>query len=572
MAETIHLAVATAKVATGIAGFDSMANGGLPIGRITVAVGAAGAGKTVFAMQTLIHRLSTGPGVGILVSFEQSVDGIAADLDSFAWNAKHLLESGRLIVVDGRPQMDTLISGTFDLAGLFAMVEGAALPEMPCCVVFDGIDALMGLLGSPAAQRAELLRLQDHVQRLGATAILTIKGNPETGSGFEEISLYMADCVVELMRDGRDGMSHRSISIQKYRGSGHSLSRLPFIVTEQGIDVEGIDSDPHPAPVSGDRLSMGVPQLDVMLAGGIYRGTSTLLSGSPGTAKTTLGLAFLDAMCRRGERALGICFDEGPEEIIRNVASVGVDLKAHVDSGLLNLHGIVNQSAGTDEFAHEIGVAIRRHRPRHVLIDPISVFTEDTSSQSAVRRIIQLCKREGITVVLTSLLDRKAGEAESSRSYVSTMCDTWIHLSYVINGGERNRALTIVKSRGTAHSNQVGELLLSDDGLSIAETYTEDGSVLMGSLRFQKERASQEAIRAAEDEAARLFREAERSAEELAGRIAALTSELEDKRGQMERLSQKSVAIVMAEAERRAEMSRIRSHGEVSPPRAEEGP
>ena len=572
MAESVHPSARAAKVETGIAGFDLMSEGGLPVGRVSAVIGAAGAGKTVFAMQSLIHHLRAGSGVGILVSFEQSTASLLADLASFDWGAGDLVGEGRLFVMDGRPQPDILLSGAFDLSGLLAMVEGAAFPESPTCIVFDGIDTLMTLLGSPMAQRAEMLRLQDYVQRLGSTVILTIKANPMTGGGFEEIALYMADCVVELRRDSEDGMSRRNIRVQKYRGSGHSLTRLPFMMTSRGIEVEGIDVRPRAGPVSNDRLSMGIAQLDEMLAGGVYRGTSTLLSGSPGTAKTTLGLQFVDAMCRRGERALCICFDEGPDEIIRNVASVGLDLKTHVGSGLLHLHGMVNQSAGPDEFAYEIGVAIRQHRPRHLLIDPISIFTEDAPSQNAVRRIIQLCKREGITVILTSLLDRKAGEAESSRSYVSTMCDTWIHLSYMVNGGERNRALTIVKSRGTAHSNQVGELLLSEEGLAIAKTYTEDGAVLMGSLRWQKERANQQAIHAAEEEAARLYREAERSVEELAGRVATLSGELEDKREELQRLGDQAAGVARLETERRSEMSRMRSLGASNSHEAQEVP
>ncbi|MBD0416987.1 circadian clock protein KaiC [Oryzicola mucosus] len=562
MVEPVGTGTYDRKLRTGIDGFDCMSEGGLPVGKVSAVVGTAGAGKTVFAMQSMIHCLRSNPGVGVVVSFEQSTASLTADLASFDWNAAELIEQGRLIVIDGRPRADVLFSGAFDISGLLAMVEGAAAPDRPACVVFDGIDTLMTLLSSSSSQRLELLRLQNHIQCLGTTAILTLKANPATSGGFEEIALYMADCVVEMRREGQDSVSRRSIWIQKYRGSGHSLARVPFIVTFKGVEVEGVDSRPNTAQVSNDRLSMGVTQLDEMLGGGLFRGTSTLISGAPGTAKTTLGLAFLNAMCQRGERALGICFDERPNEIVRNVSSVGIDLTPHIASGLLHLHGIANQTAGPDEFAYEIATAIRQHRARHLLIDPISVFTQEAPAQNAVRRIIQLCKREGITVILTSLLDRNALEAEASRSYVSTICDTWVHLTYVIHGGERNRALTIIKSRGTAHSNQVGELLLDDNGLTIARTYTEEGEVLMGSLRWQKERANEQAIRDAEEEAARHYREAEQSVEELSGRVTSLSNELEAKREELKRLSQKAAMITQLERERRSQLSRLRSAGE----------
>lgn len=570
MADSGQAVLAAAKVSTGILGFDRMAGGGLPIGRVSAVVGTAGTGKTVLAMQTLVHRVLDSGGVGILVTFEQSTAGVISDLASFTWGAEALLESGRLIVIDGRPRAEIMLSGAFDIQGLLANIDGATYPAAPACIVFDGIDTLLSLLASPAAQRAELLRLQDYIGQVNSTVILTIKANPFSGGGFEDIALYMADCVVELARDTQDGLSPRSIRIEKYRGSAHALNWFPFLMTERGIEVEGIDADPRSTPVSNERLSMGIPQLDDMLAGGIFRGSSMLLSGSPGTTKTTLGTLFLDTMCKRGERAVGICFDEGPQEIIRNVKSVGINLEPHIASGLLSMHGIVHRSAGPDEFAYEIGAEIRRHKPRHILIDPISVFTSDATSQRAVRRIIEMCKRKDITIVLTSLLDRNAGEAESSRSYVSTLCDSWIHLSYVVNGGERNRALTIVKSRGTAHSNQVGELLLNSDGISIAEAYTEDGAVLMGSLRWQKERASQRALQEAADEASRQYQEAKRSVEELVQRMAGLSSELTDKRADLDRLADHAATVGRLEVERRDEMSRLRSPGNPSPVAAPE--
>ena len=547
------------KLATGIKGFDRMSGGGLPAGRVTAVIGAAGTGKTVFALQTLVSRVKESGRPGILVTFEQSADGIAVDINSFAWGAARLMESGRLIVIDGRPKPETVLSGAFDITGLLAMAEGAAAPDSPCCIVFDGIDTLLALLATATSQRAELLRLQDFINRIDAMVILTIKAGNDATTGFEEIALYMADCVIELSRETEDGASPRGIRIQKYRSSDHMLRRLPFLMTPGGIEVEGIDADPRILPVSSERLSLGVSHLDDMLSGGLFRGSSTLLSGSPGTAKTTLGCLFVDTMCKRGERALSICFDEGPMEIVRNVASVGIDLQQHIDSGLLRMHSIADRSAGPDEFAYEIKTEVERHRPSHLVIDPISVFTTDPISQRAVRRIIELCKTANITIVLTSLLDRAAGESESSRSYVSTICDTWIHLSYVLSNGERNRALTIVKSRGTAHSNQIGELLLGAGGITIADAYTEDGAVLMGSLRWQKERSNQRAIRDAEAEARLRYQDAKQSVEELSQRIAILTTELAEKNGDVQRLADEAAATMQFETERRSEMSRLRT-------------
>lgn len=553
------------KIRTGVAGFDRMAHGGLPQGRVSAVIGAAGAGKTVFAMQTLVNVVRATGGVGVFVSFEQTVQGVISDLSSFDWDAMSLIDGGRLLVIDGRPQADVLHSGAFDLIGLLAAVEGAAFPGAPVCVVFDGIDTLLSLLGSPMAQRAELLRLQEHVSRLNATMLLTIKAMTAAGQGFEEVALYMADCVVELTRDAQGDMSTRSMRIQKYRSSSHGQSKVPFVMTAQGLEVESVDVEAWTTPVSNERLSVGIERLDAMLGGGLFRGSSTLLSGAPGTAKTTLGTRFIDAACRRTERALCICFDESPQEIVRNVASVGTLLGPHIASGLLQMHGPTDHAVGADELVHEIMVHIRRHQPRHLMVDPVSVFTNSTSSRNAVQRLVRLCKREGITVLLTSLLERSAGETESSRSYVSSLCDNWIHLSYLIQGGERNRALTVVKSRGTAHSNQVGELLLGDDGITLADVYAEDGAVLMGSLRWQKERDNQQAMQDARNAADDAYRETERSVEDLSRRLTDLSDELAVKQQELVRLRGRAASVEAQETSRREQMTELRRPTVLSP-------
>ncbi|MEZ0211508.1 MAG: ATPase domain-containing protein [Xanthobacteraceae bacterium] len=556
MAETAT--APNAKISTGIAGFDAMTGGGLPRGRVSAIIGTAGAGKTVFAMQTLIHRVKETGGTGVFVSFEQSVPGVLADMTSFAWDAGPLIDAGRIVVFDGRPRADILLSGAFDIAGLLAAVEGACGDAPPACVVFDGIDTLLTMLPTPGAQRGELLRLQDHVHRLGGSVLLTVKASSLADSSFESLALYMADCVVELERAFEDGLSSRRLRIQKYRSSSHAESRFPLVMTSRGVEVELVDTAEQELPISGERLSTGIERLDAMLTGGYFRGSSTLLSGAPGTAKTTLGTRFLEAVCRRGERALGIFFDEAPEEVLRNIASVGTDLAVHRAAGMLRMHGMADRTGGPDEFVHEIIGQIIAHRPQHLLVDPISVFTASTVSQSAVRRLVQFCKRQGITIVLTSLVERNAVDSENSRSYVSTLCDNWIHLSYVVHGGERNRALTIVKSRGTAHSNQVGELLLSDDGITIADVYTEEGVVLMGSLRWQKERAGAIAVHEAEAAAAQHYRDVERAADDIARRIANLNAELAEKQQELTRFRDRATEMEERQTEGRSGIARLR--------------
>ncbi|SHG11874.1 circadian clock protein KaiC [Kaistia soli DSM 19436] len=542
-----------------------MSGGGLPRGRITAVTGGAGAGKTVFSMQSMTNFVKNG-GDAVFVSFEQSPRSVLEALSTFAWDAGALVDEGRIQIIDARLRSDIVLSGVFDIGGLLASITGAVSSSSPACVVFDGIDALLTLLDQPSLQRAELLRLQEYAESLSSTVIVTLKLRPGSADSFEDIALYMADCVLELERGTEEGLATRNLRIQKYRSSAHAQSRVPFIMSDHGIEIATIAPLPGHGDVSHERLLTGIPRLDAMLGGGFFRGSSSLFSGAPGTAKTTLGSMFLHAACEAGEPALGIFFDESPAEIIRNVASVGIDLSSQVASGRLILHGMVDRTAGPDELVHEIAEKIRLHRPRHLLIDPVSIFTNAPSAQNAVRRLIQLCKREAITVVMTSLLDRLAGEGEATRSYVSTLCDNWIHLSYLIQAGERNRGLTIVKSRGTAHSNQVAELLLDDTGISIADVYAEDGAVLMGSLRWQKERLNEQALQKERSESDRVEREMLRSIEELELRQSSMTQELFDRRQDLVRLREQAREVQQIEEARRGAMLRRRG-GETAPDR-----
>jgi circadian clock protein KaiC len=552
------LARSPKKIATGILGIDEMTGGGLPQGRASVVMGSAGTGKTVFAMQTLAHWIEVTSGVGAFVSFEQPADSILADMASFHWKIPELVAGGRLLIIDGRPEPDAIRSGKFDILGLISAIGGSVDSDGLSCAVFDGIDAILTALNSPNDQRGELMRLQESILDRKISAILTLKESRAENATFEDLAVYASDCVIELKRVSEDEISSRSLQIKKYRSSGHTENWIPYIITANGIEVELTDPHPGRIPVSVERVSTGVQRLDVMLDGGFLRGSTTLLSGSPGTSKTTLGTLFLATACGRDERSLCILFDEAPEEIVRNVASVGTELAGFLDRKLLRMHGLVAHSAGPDAIANEILTQLRDFDPHHLMIDPVSAFSNSQASQNAIKRIIQYCKRKCITVILTSLIQGGAGELEVSQSHVSTLSDNWLHLSYIVNSGERNRALTIVKSRGTGHSNQVAELILSDSGISVADTYAEDGIVLMGTLRWQKEKANERARAELKDRDALEYRDKMNSVEEIAARIDDLNMELARKKEEMELLRTRIEESEHLQTDNRLELSKIR--------------
>jgi circadian clock protein KaiC len=305
---------------------------------------------------------------------------------------------------------------------------------------------------------------------------------------------FMVDCAVVLNHSMVQGVSQRNLRVQKYRGSAFDENEAPFVIGKTGFDVAISHAlGRADTQVTSERITSGVPRLDTMLGGGYYRGASVLITGFPGTAKTTLSGAFAEAACKRGERTLFVSFDSDGSEVIRNLSSVGIQLDRFVKNGRLRLLSARTIAGSAENLLVRIKSIAREHRARCMVIDPVSTFAKSGNEMTAsgvAERLIDWTKADGITLVCTSLLDEMSGQLEGGTPLqISTLADTWIHLNYLVQAGERNRGLSIIKSRGTAHSNQVRELILSDSGVTLADIYTAGGEVLMGTMRWEKESA-----------------------------------------------------------------------------------
>jgi circadian clock protein KaiC len=339
------------------------------------------------------------------------------------------------------------------------------------------------------------------------------------------------DCAVILNHSVVLGVSQRSLRVQKYRGSSFDENESPFLIGNSGFEVTTAHTMSRvDAKVSSERVSSGIERLDTMLGGGYFRGASVLITGFSGTAKTTLSGAFAEAACRRGERTMFVCFDTNSTEVIRNLLSVGIRLDRYINNGCLRMISARAITGSAETYLVRIKALAKEHRARCVVIDPVSAWSKsgnDLSTQSVADRLIDWSKSEGTTLVCTSLLDEMSGQGEGgSQLQISALVDTWIHLNYLVQAGERNRGLSIVKSRGTTHSNQVRELILSDSGVTLADTYTAGGEVLMGTLRWEKERAERAVHEAAEVAAKLKTVKLDAEEAELEVRLKSLQTEL----------------------------------------------
>lgn len=524
------------KAATGIRGFDDISLGGLPAGRITLVEGCAGAGKTVFALECVVHAVRTLDEPAIFVCFEEDPARLRENAQSFDWNLESIPET-QLLFIEAQPDLDLITSGDFDISGLLAILQVKVVQLGIRRIVFDAIDLLFTQMDAAIAHR-ELRRLKQWLSDLALTAILTSKISdnelPAVRLPSMETLPFMVDCAIMLNHDHADGISQRSLRITKYRGSAFQENAFPFVIGVGGIDVAFVYSSSRNAvPPSSERLSTGLPELDTMLRGGIFRGASILVTGYPGTAKTTLCGAFLAAACQRGEKALFVSFVSRDDEIIANLQSVSIDLQPHLESGLLRMLSARALRGSAETHLLAIRTHAREHGATCIAIDPLSALSKSGTRGTAPgvsERLIDWAKAEGITVLCTSLLDDAELQDEATPLQISTIADTWFHLSYEVSAGERNRRLSIVKARGTGNSNQVREFVLSDAGVSFKDVFMADGDVLVGSQRRARERDDRQNADQLEADGAREGDRLAGLARTIEGRISELEDQLKEKR------------------------------------------
>lgn len=550
-----------AKLATGIEGFDELSRGGLPRHRTSLLIGGPGAGKTVFALQCLVNAVRRQRAPGIFVAFEESPRQIMANGATFDWGLASLAKD--LFLFDAHLSPTLVKAGDFDLAGMLAMLAAKKKEIGAQWVVFDGIDVLLTLLQDPVAEMQEIYRIRDWLADNALTAIVTAKLENRTSEAVHYGFLqFMADCVVRFERRQEDRVSAQSIQITKYRGSGYAAAEFPLSFGPSGIEVGAAEPAEIGHGASSERITAGFERLDAMLGGGIFRGSSTLVTGVPGTSKTTLAGKFAEAACRRGERTLFVSYDEAAEEIARNLSSVGIQLKAHVKSGLLRMYSARTEGISAEEHLIRLRSLIREHRPRCMVIDPLTAIAKAGSlgaARTVASRLIYMVKDAGITLLVTALSETDDPRAESTDLQISTIADTWIHLSYLVLSGERNRALTIIKSRGTSHSNQVRELVLSNAGPTLTDVYSAGGEVLMGTLRWEKE--AEESARKIRHRAEydQKRRELQFAEARTAAQVKALQLDLQKQRAELALYAGENEARKVSSSERENELRRRRS-------------
>jgi circadian clock protein KaiC len=464
--------VGLAKTRTGVRGLDEITLGGLPHGRPTLVCGGPGSGKTLLALTFLVNGAMLFDEPGVLMTFEENAEEMASDVASLGFDLPEMVRAGKLAVDYVRVERSEIEeTGEYDLEGLFVRLDYAIESVGAKRVVLDTIESLFGGLKNDGILRAELRRLFRWLKDKGVTAVIT----GERGSGLltkQGLEEYVSDAVILLDHRVQDQVSTRRLRVVKYRGSHHGTNEYPFLIDATGISVLPVSSMALQHPASLDRISAGLPALDGMLGGkGFYRGSTVLVSGGAGTGKTSLAVHFLDAACRRGERCLCFLFEESPQQLLRNMRSIGIDLAPWVDAGLLRFHADRPSRYGLETHLATMHRHVAEFKPGITVLDPVTnLMTVGTFSdvQAMLTRLIDHLKTENITAVLTSLTPGLT-EVERTETSISSLMDTWIVLANDNVNGRHRRGLYVLKSRGMTHSNELREFGLTEHGLEIAD-------------------------------------------------------------------------------------------------------
>ena len=458
------------KSLTGIRGLDEITRGGLPTGRPTLVCGGPGSGKTLLALTFLVNGALQFDEPGVLMTFEENEGEIASDVASLGFDLPELVKAQKLAVDYVRVERSEIEeTGEYDLEGLFVRLDHAIRTVGARRVVLDTIESLFAGLKNDTILRSELRRLFRWLKEQGVTALITgERGDGAlTRQGLEE---YVSDAVILLDHRVHDQVSTRRLRVVKYRGSHHGTNEYPFLIDADGISVLPVSSLAlrHKAPL--DRVSSGVARLDEMLSGeGYYRGSTILVSGTAGTGKTSLAAHFLDAACRRGERCLCFLFEESPQQLLRNMRSIGIDLEPWVAGGLLRFHADRPSRYGLETHLVTMHHAVAEFRPTVTVIDPVTnLMTVGTYTdvQAMLTRLIDHLKTANITAMLTSLMPGQT-DLERTETTISSLMDTWIVLANDQVGDRHRRGLYVLKSRGMAHSNEPCEFVLTNHGLKL---------------------------------------------------------------------------------------------------------
>jgi len=478
------------KLATGIPGFDTIAQGGLPRHRSTLVAGTAGSAKTVFSTQFLVRGIQEAGESGVFVTFEDSPADIRRNMLSFGWDLARFEAEGTLAFVDASNNPDDLaeVVGSYDLGGLVARIEHAVQKVGATRISLDSLNALFERFSDESVLRTELFRIIQSLKQLGVTVVFTGERSTDYGEitkrGTEE---FIADNVIILRNLLVDERRRRTMEILKFRGTTHDRGEFPFTITDSGIIVLPLSAIQLTQQSSTVRVTSGIDDLDEMCNGGFFRDSVILVSGATGTGKTLLVTQFMSGALRQGERALLFAFEESRAQLFRNAAAWGMNnFEESERDGRLRVINQYPHAQPLEDHLVEMKRVMEEFKPSRVAVDSLSALERISSVRGFREFVISLTshlKTLEIPTLFTSTTETLLGGGSVTEKHISTLTDSIILLRYIEARGEMRRGLTVLKMRGSMHDKSIREYSIDGRGMHIGEPFRDLSGVLSGQVR-----------------------------------------------------------------------------------------
>lgn len=474
------------KLATGIPGFDLVAEGGLPLGRTTLVAGTAGSAKTVFAVEFLAAGIAMNGESGVFVTFEERPEDIRQNMKSLGWDIEGWEKEGKWAFVDASPEPEeTIVTGTYDLGALLSRVESAIGRVHAKRVSLDSLGAIFTHFADTAAVRRELFRTATALKRLGVTAVMTAERTQEYGEisryGVEE---FVADNVVILRNVLEDEKRRRTIETLKFRGALHQKGEFPFtVIPGEGIVVIPLSAIELKQKSLGLRINSGNEELDQMCGGGFFRDSIILVTGATGCGKTLMTTEFIAGGRSNGDRCVLFAFEESRDQLFRNATGWGVDFEQMERDGLLKVVCAYPESAGLEDHLISIKKVIDEFQPNRLAVDSLSAL-ERVSTLKGYREFVigltSFVKQHEIGGLFTATTPTLIGGSSVTEAHVSTITDSIILLRYVEMFGEMRRGITVLKMRGSPHDKDIREFTIDEKGMHIGKPFRNITGILSG--------------------------------------------------------------------------------------------
>lgn len=478
------------KLKTGIPGFDTVAEGGLPLYRSTLVAGSSGSGKTVFAVQYLAEGIQQFQENGVFISFEESTDDIKRNIQSLGWDLEKWEKEQCWAFVDAAPQLlqEECQNGEYDLGALLARIECAVKKVNAKRVVLDSIGSIFNQFEDEYLLRREFLKIISALKKIKVTTVITAERLEEYGDisryGIKE---FVADNVVILRNVLDTEKRRRTVEVLKFRGTSHQKGEWPFtILSEEGVVVLPLSGIELNQSSSDKRISSGNAKLDEICGGGFFRDSIVLVTGASGCGKTLMSTEFIAGGAESKEKTLLFAFEESRDQLFRNARGWGKDFAKLEEDGLLKVVCSYPESRVLEDHLITIKRMVEEYQPDRIAIDSLSALERVASEKSFREFVIGLSsfiKSKELACIYTSTTSSLLGGRSVTESHISTLTDSIILLRYVEVFGEMRRSLTVLKMRGSRHDKDIFEFTIDSTGMHVQKPFRNISGILSGNIQ-----------------------------------------------------------------------------------------